>query len=231
VDDAVRAEASAVTTLRSGVERFAAHVAEALDESRSQLRAAHDKAQRAVEQRRNRLERTSRALTQAKAALAQCPPEARAAAAQAVAQALGANERAKSSLERARRAAATIDRAGGELLKSLSSARTQIDIHAAAGMTYLTTLEGQLKAITSSGSVAGALLGTAAMIAKAAATSEVALEIALSGVEKVAHLPDGIFHETGGPIHEIIDAVRSTRLGEGGAVAELDRHEATEKPE
>ena len=56
------------------------------------------------------------------------------------------------------------------------------------------------------------------MIGEAAATSEVALEIALTGVEKLAHLPDGIFHETGGLIHDMVDAARSTPLGEGDAV-------------
>ena len=223
MDDAVRAEVSAVAELRSGVDRFAVHVSKAASDVKAQLRAAQQKVQHQVDQRRNRFEQTSRALGQGETALARSAPEARAAAAQALAAARAAHDKAKAQLETARRAATAIDRTGHELQKSLASAQSQIEKHAGASKTYLTELESQLKTITSGGGAsagdrARALGGAAAMIGRASATSELAVDAGLSAVEKVAHLPEGTFNEVGGLVHDMIDSIESVPrmpLGEG----------------
>lgn len=220
--NAVRAEASAVADLTTGVGRYAVHIGKALDEARSQLDGARQKVLTEVGQRRGRCEQTARMVAQAEATLARAAPQERAAAAAEVAKARSAHANAKVLLETARRASATIDRAAGELQKSLSTAQAHLDAHAGASRSYLATLEAQLKTIAAGsggGDHASAVVGTLAMIGKAL-VGEVAVEAGLTAVERLAHLPDGTSHEVGGLVKDMIStAVDSPRLplGEGDA--------------
>jgi predicted RNase H-like nuclease (RuvC/YqgF family) len=142
-DDLIKNERNAVMTLRTGVTRYAEHLREAMAHARKDLTAQHRRAEGAVEQRRNALQRAERELKQARAALAQCREDCGglerqlAAASQCAAQ-------SKQEFDKARRAAQILAQAQRELTSTMQGIESKVGEHSSVASSALADLEARL---------------------------------------------------------------------------------------
>jgi multidrug efflux pump subunit AcrA (membrane-fusion protein) len=176
VSDPVKAEVDAVRALAIAVSRHAEHLGNVAASARSAARAADARVQRALEERRQRLDSAAAALRHAEDALSRCDGNC-GGLVQAVKRSQRQFEDAAHEYQQAQRAARIMATATAELLRSIHAAEAVVGQQASISSAALAELEGRLKEIAGPGHASwwqSAIFGIGATLAGISGAGHVA---------------------------------------------------------